>query len=131
MTWSVRWWGGGAAVLGALAIGAFFGMRDDEPGVEAIPVAAASPADGGGEVDATPVRRYAAPSGIQTTVPDVIGYPQQNAIYALENGGFRVRLMEHRVEDASKDGLVVQQLPRAGVTRRVGWIITIYVGRRA
>jgi hypothetical protein len=122
--------GGGAVVLGVLAAAVFLAGRDDEPAVDPVPVAAASPGDGGGEVAATPVRRYRTPAAIQTTVPDVLGYPERTAVYTLENGGFRVRVMEHAVQHSSEDGVVVQQLPRAGVTRRVGWTITIYVGRR-
>lgn len=119
---------GAAAVLGVLAAAAFLWTRGDEPAVEAAPVVVAAPGDP--EAAVTPVRRYNAPSGIQTTVPDTLGYPERTAIYALENGGFRVRVMEHKVAALRDEGVVVQQLPRGGVTRRLGWIITIYVGKR-
>lgn len=119
---------GGAAVVAVLAAGAFLWTRGDEPAVVAAPVAAAGPGDP--QPAATPVRRYNPPSGIQTTVPDTLGYPERTAIYALENGGFRVRVMEHKVASLREEGIVVQQLPRGGVTRRLGWIITIYVGTR-
>lgn len=119
---------GAAAVVGVLAAGTFLWTRGDEPAVEAVPVAAAASSDP--QPAATPVGRYNPPSGIQTTVPDTLGYPERTAIYALENGGFRVRVMEHRVATLREEGVVVQQLPRGGVTRRLGWIITIYIGKR-
>jgi eukaryotic-like serine/threonine-protein kinase len=68
-------------------------------------------------------------SGIQTTVPETLDQSERNAILTLENGGFRARVMTRKVSDSSDEGVVVQQLPRGGVTRRVGWIVTIVVGR--
>jgi len=67
--------------------------------------------------------------GLQTTVPETLGLDEATAVYKLEEGGFRVRLMERIVSDPRKDGIVIQQLPLAGLTRRVGWIVTIVVGR--
>jgi beta-lactam-binding protein with PASTA domain len=37
--------------------------------------------------------------------------------------------MNRRVSDSSDEGIVVQQLPRGGLTRRVSWTVTIVVGR--
>lgn len=74
-------------------------------------------------------QRVTAFSGLQTTVPDTLGFDKRRATYTLRDGGFRVRVMYHKVSRASDEGIVVQQLPRAGVTRRVGWIITIVVGK--
>jgi eukaryotic-like serine/threonine-protein kinase len=73
-------------------------------------------------------RRRATLSGLQTTIPDTLGYDERTAIYALEDGGFRVRVMYRKVSDSSQEGVVVQQLPRGNLTRRVGWIVTIVVG---
>lgn len=67
--------------------------------------------------------------GLQTTVPDTVGYNEKNAIFALEDGGFRVRVMQRKVSTIRDEGVVVQQLPRGGQIRRVGWIVTIVVGR--
>ena len=67
-------------------------------------------------------------SGLQTTVPDTLGYDEQTAIRVLEDGGFRVRVMNWKVASLRDEGIVVQQLPRGGVTRRVDWIVTIVVG---
>ena len=67
-------------------------------------------------------------SGLQTTVPDTLGYDEGTAMLALQQGGFRVRVMYHKVTTVREEGIVVQQLPRGGVTRRLDWIVTIVVG---
>ena len=67
-------------------------------------------------------------SGIQTTVPDTLGYDERTAIFTLEEGGFRVRVLNRHVSSSGDDGIVVQQRPPGGATRRVGWIVTIFVG---
>jgi hypothetical protein len=75
----------------------------------------------------TRVKRF---SGLQTVVPETVGYNEKNAIFALEQGGFRVRVMQRKVSTTGEEGVVLQQLPRGGLTRRVGWIVTIFVGSR-
>jgi hypothetical protein len=67
--------------------------------------------------------------GLQTTVPDTVGYNERTAIYAIEEGGFRVRVMHRKVPASREEGMVLQQIPRGGLTRRVGWTVTIVVGR--
>jgi PASTA domain len=69
-------------------------------------------------------------SGLQTVVPETVGYNEKTAIFTLEQGGFRVRVMERQVSATREEGVVLQQLPRGGQTRRVGWIVTIFVGSR-
>jgi PASTA domain len=73
--------------------------------------------------------RVTTTSGLQNTVPETVGYDEQTAIFTVEEAGFRVRVMNRRVSDSSDEGIVVQQLPRGGLTRRVSWIVTIVVGR--
>jgi PASTA domain len=73
------------------------------------------------------VKRF---SGLQTVVPETVGYDEENAIFALQQGGFRVRVMQREVSTTREEGVVLQQLPRGGQTRRVGWIVTIFVGSR-
>lgn len=87
--------------------------------------------DGGAvlDVSARPTR-FRTLSGLQTTIPETLGYDERTAVYAIEDGGFRVRVMTRKVTDSALEGVVVQQLPRGGITRRVGWIVTIVVGRR-
>jgi PASTA domain len=67
--------------------------------------------------------------GTQTTVPDVVGQVEATAAFTVEEGGFRVRVTNRTVSDPSEEGIVVQQLPRGGVTRRTGSTVTLVVGR--
>jgi PASTA domain len=121
-----------ALAVAALAAAWYFGVRPNETVLPA-EVPAASDVqlrvDEPRSEDYAVVQRVTAFNGLQTTVPDTLGYDERTATRTLEDGGFRVRVMEHKVSSASDEGVVVQQLPRAGVTRRVGWIITIVVGR--
>ena len=118
--------------VAALAAAWYLGVRPNET---VIPEEAPAASDVQLRVERSQADEYAAAqrvtafSGLQTTVPDTLGYDERTATRTLEDGGFRVRVMEHKVSSASDEGVVVQQLPRAGVTRRVGWIITIVVGR--
>jgi hypothetical protein len=120
--------------VAALAAGWYLGVRPNET---VIPAEAPAASDVQLRVEKSQADEYAvaqrvtAFNGLQTTVPDTLGYDERTATRTLEDGGFRVRVMEHKVSRASDEGVVVQQLPRAGVTRRVGWIITIVVGRPA
>lgn len=118
-----------AATLGAAW---YFGVRPNETAVpEEVPQGAEVQLSVGEPRtdDYVVEQRVTAFSGLQTTVPDTLGYDERSAAYALTDGGFRVRVMYHKVSRSSDVGLVVQQLPRAGVTRRVGWIVTIVVGK--
>lgn len=67
-------------------------------------------------------------SGLQGTVPDTVGQNEATAALALEENGFRVRVMDRTVSTWSQEGVVVQQLPTGG-TRRIGSTVTIVVGR--
>jgi hypothetical protein len=120
-----------ALAAAALAAAWYFGVRPNEtvlpeevPAASDVQLRVGEPRPEDYEV----VQRVTAFNGLQTTVPDTLGLDERTATRALEDGGFRVRVMEHKVSRASDVGVVVQQLPRAGVTRRVGWIITIVVG---
>lgn len=121
-----------ALAVAALGGAWYFGVRPNEtaipeevPQVSNVRLSVGEPPteDDGG------VQRVTAFNGLQTTVPDTLGYDERRATYALKDGGFRVRVMYHQVSRSSDVGVVVQQLPRAGVTRRVGWTITIVVGK--
>jgi PASTA domain len=119
--------------VAALAAAWYFGVRPNEtvipeeaPAVSDVQLRVEEPRTTG---DQAVAQRVTAFSGLQTTVPDTLGSDERTATRTLEDGGFRVRVMKHKVSRASDEGVVVQQLPRAGVTRRVGWIITIVVGR--
>jgi PASTA domain len=117
-----------ALLIGALAASWYF--RDGDETVDAAPASQLvqfQPGDTGPAENRGP-SRVTWTSGLQTTVPDTLGYDEHTATLALEQGGFRVRVMYHEVSTVKDEGVVVQQLPRGGVTRRLDWIVTIVVG---
>jgi hypothetical protein len=118
--------------LGLAALAGWWHFASEEETVQAqpaSPVAQLPINETGRPQEARSSRLVWKTSGLQTTVPDTLGYDERAAVFALEQGGFRVRVMNHEVSRVSEEGVVVQQLPRGGVTRRVGWIVTIVVGR--
>jgi len=116
-----------ALVIGALAASWYFRGGDKtaeaEPASQLVEFQPGEPPS-----EDTGPTRVTHTSGLQTTVPDTLGYEEATAAQALEQGGFRVRVMYHQVSTVREEGIVVQQLPRGGVTRRVDWIVTIVVG---
>jgi hypothetical protein len=119
------------AALVLVALGAWqLGTEDDkaesEQATELVQYGRGDPAPALGET--RPVRATSV-SGLQTTVPDTLGYDENTAIFTLEQGGFRVRVMNRNVSSSDNADVVIQQLPRGGVTRRTGWIVTVVVGR--
>jgi eukaryotic-like serine/threonine-protein kinase len=64
-----------------------------------------------------------------TTVPDVVGQDQATAVQTLQSAGFKVLVLERPTADQSKDGVVVEQQPRAGSSIPAGLQVTIFVGR--
>jgi eukaryotic-like serine/threonine-protein kinase len=120
-----------AIVLAALAASWYLADRDGNVTPEEVPSASAVGVEGG-DVEPSPdtgrqtkVRTF---YGLQTAVPETVGMDERNAIFAIEEGGFRARVMTRKVSASSDEGVVLQQLPRGGLTRRVGWIVTIIVG---
>jgi hypothetical protein len=119
-------------VILAVALGTWKLTRGRDAGEQEVAPALLERHEGGGPggpAELTPAVRVARSSGLQTAVPDVLGYDEKVATFALEQGGFRVRVMERAVVATDDEGVVVQQLPPGGVTRRVGWIVTIVVGK--
>jgi PASTA domain len=120
-----------AVLLSALAATWYFAMRPETSEAEQVSSLASfdgGPPEGAGE-DRDAATKITTTFGLQTTVPDTLGYDEQTAIFTLEEGGFRVRVMNRSVADSSEEGVVVQQVPRGGMTRRVNWTVTIVVGR--
>jgi hypothetical protein len=118
-----------AIVVSVLTASWYFAMRDTT--AEREQVSAADVEFGEGEDAVTrpePTRRIKSFWGLQGTVPDTLGYDQKTAAYTLEEGGFRVRVSRRKVSTSREEGIVVQQLPRGGITRRIGWTVTIVVG---
>ena len=64
-----------------------------------------------------------------TAVPDVVGQDQATAVQTLRDAGFKVAVLNRPTADQSKDGLVVEQQPRANSNIPGGSQVTIFIGR--
>ena len=64
-----------------------------------------------------------------TTIPKVVGQDQATAVQTLRAAGFRVAVLNRPTSDQSKDGMVVEQQPKAGTSIPAGLQVTIFVGR--
>jgi beta-lactam-binding protein with PASTA domain len=64
-----------------------------------------------------------------TTVPNLVGQDQATAAETLRNAGFKVAVLNRPTSDQAKDGLVVEQQPRAGASIPGGLQVTIFIGR--
>jgi eukaryotic-like serine/threonine-protein kinase len=62
-------------------------------------------------------------------VPNVVGQDQATAAETLSAAGFNVAVLNRPTSDQSKDGLVVEQQPKAGSNIPAGSQVTIFVGR--
>jgi beta-lactam-binding protein with PASTA domain len=65
------------------------------------------------------------------TVPDVVGETEGDARRILREAGFTVRVVGRAVTDPAREGLVVEQDPRAGARVQGTREVTIFVGRLA
>ncbi|MBA3735103.1 MAG: PASTA domain-containing protein [Actinobacteria bacterium] len=63
------------------------------------------------------------------SVPNVVGQDQATAVQNLRDAGFKVAVLNRPTADQSKDGLVVEEQPRAGSSIPGGSQVTIFVGR--
>jgi serine/threonine-protein kinase len=64
-----------------------------------------------------------------TAVPNVVGQDQATAAQTLRDAGFKVAVLNRPTADQSKDGLVVEQQPRASASIPAGSQVTIFIGR--
>ncbi|HEY8777881.1 MAG TPA: PASTA domain-containing protein [Gaiellaceae bacterium] len=64
-----------------------------------------------------------------TAVPNVVGQDQATAAQTLRAAGFRVAVLNRPTSDQSKDGLVIEQQPKAGSNIPAGLQVTIFIGR--
>jgi eukaryotic-like serine/threonine-protein kinase len=64
-----------------------------------------------------------------TSVPNVVGQDQAPAVQTLRDAGFKVAVLNRPTADQSKDGLVVEQQPRANASIPEGSQVTIFIGR--
>jgi len=62
-------------------------------------------------------------------VPSVVGQDQATAGQMLRDAGFKVAVLNRPNADQSKDGLVVEQQPRATSSIPAGSQVTIFIGR--
>ncbi|MGZ4414337.1 MAG: PASTA domain-containing protein [Gaiellaceae bacterium] len=62
-------------------------------------------------------------------VPNVVGQDQATAAQTLRDAGFNVVVLNRPTADQSKDGLVVEQQPRATSSIPAGSQVTIFIGR--
>jgi serine/threonine-protein kinase len=62
-------------------------------------------------------------------VPTVVGQDQATAVQILRDAGFKVAVLIRPSTDQSKDGLVVEQQPRATSNIPEGSQVTIFIGR--
>jgi len=62
-------------------------------------------------------------------VPNVVGQDQATAASTLRSAGFRVVVLNRPTTNQSKDGLVIDEQPRAGSSIPGGSQVTIFVGR--
>jgi serine/threonine-protein kinase len=62
-------------------------------------------------------------------VPDVAGQDQATAVQTLRDAGFKVAVLNRPTSDQSKDGLVVEQQPRASSSIPEGSQVTVFSGR--
>jgi beta-lactam-binding protein with PASTA domain len=63
------------------------------------------------------------------SIPNVVGQDQATAADTLRAAGFKVAVLNRPTVDQSKDGLVVEQQPRAGASIPAGVQVTIFIGR--
>jgi len=66
---------------------------------------------------------------VTAAVPDVTSQSVEQARGALENEGFRVRVVREDTDDPSLDGIVTSQDPPGGTELEPGQTITLFVGR--
>jgi eukaryotic-like serine/threonine-protein kinase len=69
------------------------------------------------------------PTTGESTVPTVVGESEVAADRTLRDAGFTVRAVDRLVTDPGRDGLVVEQDPRAGARVHGTPRVTIYIGR--
>jgi beta-lactam-binding protein with PASTA domain len=118
--------------LGAVAASWYFAGRDETVEADVEVPGVTGPFDPSNTVsrgEAQTTRVVTTTFGTQTTVPDVVGQDEATATFTVEEGGFGVRVTNRTVPDSSEKGIVVQQLPRGGVTRRTESTVTLVVGR--
>jgi beta-lactam-binding protein with PASTA domain len=87
------------------------------------------PAGGSKAAKGSTVKLVVAKAPPDVPVPDVVGQPEDDAVQALEDAGFKVRTVDEPADTPDQDGLVTGQDPEADSEQPKGTRITITVGR--
>ena len=117
-----------AVAVSALAAAWYFADGDETVESETVPAVVGLGKEEASRGPQMSTNAVTTTSGLQGTVPDTVGQNEATATLALEDAGYRVRLMTRTVSTRRQEGVVVQQLPTGG-TRRIGSTVTIVVGR--
>jgi hypothetical protein len=117
-----------AVAVSALAAAWYFADGDEKVESETVPAVVGLGKEEASRGPQMSTNAVTTTSGLQGTVPDTVGQIEATATLALEDAGYRVRLMTRTVSTRRQEGVVVQQLPTGG-TRRIGSTVTIVVGR--
>jgi serine/threonine-protein kinase len=117
-----------AVAVSALAAAWYFADEDEKVESETVPAVVGLGKEEASRGPQMSTNAVTTTSGLQGTVPDTVGQNEATATLALEDAGYRVRLMTRTVSTRRQEGVVVQQLPTGG-TRRIGSTVTIVVGR--
>ena len=117
-----------AVAVSALAAAWYFADGDETVESETVPAVVGLGKEEASRGPQMSTNAVTTTSGLQGTVPDTVGQNEATATLALEDAGYRVRLMTRTVSTRRQEGVVVPQLPTGG-TRRIGSTVTIVVGR--
>jgi serine/threonine-protein kinase len=99
--------------------------EDEDPGT----VLRQDPAAGAQLARGKTVSLVVAKAPADAAVPGVIDATEEDAVQALEDAGFRVRVERTPVETPDEDGFVIEQDPAPDTPRPKGSTVTITVGR--
>ena len=99
--------------------------EDEEPGT----VLRQDPAAGTQLAKGKTVTLVVAKAPADVAVPGVIDATEDDAVQALEDAGFKVKVERTPVETPDEDGFVIDQDPAPDTPRPKGSTVTITVGR--
>ena len=114
-----------AAVLLLIGLGAWLVSRDEDDGANAITAEDLPTTTGPADTSTTPTTTT--PASSERDVPDVSGMAVDEARTALEEAGFRVRVV--RRESTRPPGEVVRQVPEAGTALAADEVVVLTVAR--
>jgi beta-lactam-binding protein with PASTA domain len=116
-----------AAVLLLIGLGAWLVSRDEDDGANAIAAEDLPTTTGPADTSTTPTTTT--PASPERDVPDVSGMAVDEARTALDEAGFRVRVV--RRESTRPPGEVVRQVPEAGTALAADEVVVLTVARVA